>query len=555
MSNEYKSIPAPAMPSRPQDDDDEDIQHPPSPRHDDDALNISGVSNVSGNSQSIYEDDEDPVPSSLADLARSIPTLNSNKRFYPSVDFHHIDSRCTASYYYNNELATLEFLQTNLFTFVVWCMISNLLHWYDATKERVIHTPWFRHWGYRRLFLEALEQALTRLPLPRLFNLVDYTAWINSIHQQSRDVRLPQHLWQTHPSATRWSNPTYHPIRTFWSFSHANNTKAFICGIQDGSTGTTSGGWALQQRFWADFPQNCFNFISHSLDILGFHVLSSYEVRGTNSVVNPSSTGVYTIDYSRIQLARSLHPIIELNESVRTHQIPLTSRAGLAFLVHTNMDQPRNLYEASPSYLSQLTYEHTPLTTLYSPPNTLIPQYVGIPQQPFPCPSTQEPIYNLMPHNLSDRITDLTQQVNDLLHLNHQVENQQNSIDKLRDKMKALTTKENDHYHQLKSYSEAVESKRSTMAGTLIDHGVAIEYTLPNLVASQESYETRYDYLKENVDSLRDRNLGYYDRQLERNQQVGALELAVTRLTNQVASIQDRLNSVPHPDPSLRPDG
>ena len=93
------------------------------------------------------------------------------------------------------------------------------------------------------------------------------------------------------------------------------------------------------------------------------------------------------------------------------------------------------------------------------------------------------------------------------------------------------------------------------MAGTLIDHGVTIEYTVPNLVAAQESYETRYDYLKENVDSLRDRNLGYYDRQLERNQQVGALELDVTRLTNQVASIQDRLNSVPHPDPSLRPDG
>jgi hypothetical protein len=113
----------------------------------------------------------------------------------------------------------------------------------------------------------------------------------------------------------------------------------------------------------------------------------------------------------------------------------------------------------------------------------------------------------------------------------------------------------------LKTYSEAVESKRSTMAGTLIDHGVAIEYTLPNLVASQERYETRYECLKDNVDSLRDRDLDYCDRQLERNRQIDAVELAVTRLTTQVSSIQDRLNPVyhsdpaPRTDPNVRPDG
>ena len=145
-------------------------------------------------------------------------------------------------------------------------MVSNLLCWIPQLPHTFERSTWFHATGFRRLFLEALEQTLSRLPYPRIFNWFNTTDFLEEVIGQSREVKLlADYAWQTHPVPAPYDNRRYLAITTHWGMSHKDYGKAFILGKQDVSESKLPGASEWKYNYWQKLPRKCFKLLQRCL--------------------------------------------------------------------------------------------------------------------------------------------------------------------------------------------------------------------------------------------------------------------------------------------------
>ena len=143
-------------------------------------------SNVSvSNSEHSDSDYSDPIPPAW-------PQATLNLELTPNLylDLLELDRKCDPKFFYNNKHDESLFLTEVLLPFMAMCMVGNFTCWVTQLDYTIVDSTWFADWGFRRLFLEAFESTLTRLPYPRIFNICNSKEWLYELHNQSRNIAL-----------------------------------------------------------------------------------------------------------------------------------------------------------------------------------------------------------------------------------------------------------------------------------------------------------------------------------------------------------------------------
>ena len=153
---------------------------------DEDKTELFNLNDSMASNSSSSAGDESPQPSSSAAGLRDEHLLRDNPidRVNMTTDdgkpitLLDLDRRFRAQHYYNNPSDEFTFLTENFIPFMGMVIVSNLLYWLHQLGEGFETTRWFAHWGWQRIFLEALQQTLCRLPYPRIYNCSNVQDWL-----------------------------------------------------------------------------------------------------------------------------------------------------------------------------------------------------------------------------------------------------------------------------------------------------------------------------------------------------------------------------------------
>ena len=363
-----------------------------------DNLNSSIVS-----ASSLLDDDE-PVPSSQAErIINNNPpppilpnTLNLEVSPGLHMNLKELDKSCNAANFYNNPKDESIFLETILFSYIAMTMVSNLLHWVEQTSPSLVHCQWFRAYGFRRLFMEALEQALSRLPFPRIFNVFDPFQWISAALKQSSKVKLLLYPWLTHPQPNPYSYKQYQPISTYWSMSQREGAFGFIFGAKNNLPPLSKGSSNWLTTYWKTLPLRCLKLVQQSLPGLSFEldIISVFDL--TTHLSTSSLPGYWAVDYSAMVLLPR-DPNYDYHVVVLPITEPLVSLPGLSNLLQDQLVLP------------YIPCDLSPLPTFHLQPNLspFVPPYLhNVIYPPFTSHPGFHPnqTFNLMPTALGDQV-------------------------------------------------------------------------------------------------------------------------------------------------------
>jgi hypothetical protein len=377
------------------------------------ALNTSAASNSSNDSNL----SEVPAPSSSAAgilqerLRNPLPVNRLNLYYSPDapISLTELEHRCRPLHYYNNPTDEYTFLTDTFLPFMGMLMVSNLLYWLPQLGEGFETTFWFTSWGYHRIFLEALEQALSRLPYPRIYNCADVTTWIEDLHSQSKNIALTPYPWAEKAQLSPFAPRTYKPITEHYCIHHRSNIQGFIIGAQDG-TGSQSilGGWRWKFDFFTRLPQYCLNFIQDRLPGFQFN-LPTVAVAGVSNKAysNPSDHGFWSVIYDQVWLEHTQIFDYDFSDVVPEPDV-VHSGCGFSAIDNTAFVLPYQSTGSSLLPTDHLQPGYLPVVTPYSfHPG----YYIDRPVSAVPSPSAS---YSLMPSNIREQLTTLTDKVEGL---------------------------------------------------------------------------------------------------------------------------------------------
>ena len=380
-------------------------------------LNDSIASN-SSNSSSSNSGDESPQPSSSAagirdeirNKAANTVKINMHFKSLKPIELSVLDFKCRAQHYYNNPTDEYTFLNDSFFPFLGMVMVSNLVYWLQQLGHGFESTSWFASWGYQRIFLEALQQALSRLPYPRIYNCANQIDWIQDLHEQSSNIYLMPYPWAERPQLSPFTPNTYKPISEHYCLHHRNRElQGFIIGAQDGTEGRSDGCWFSKYEWWLNLPQRCLEFVQERLPDFQFH-LDELTLHGSatdpDTKFNPTHRGFWSVSYRYLYLS-AVDDLYSFNDKVPE---PSVVHSGLCFssLDLTALVQPYVSTGQSPVPTEHLQPGVYPSLTpfLFNPGYYL--------HRPVSNPSDPLNTYNLMPADLSETLTSLKEEVKEL---------------------------------------------------------------------------------------------------------------------------------------------
>ena len=386
--------------------------------HNNNQLNES-VASYSSCSSSDNSSDEVPAPSSSAAgilqerLNDSLRVDRLNLFYSPNVpiNLNELDHRCRARHYYNNPIDEHIFLTDSFLPFVGMLMVNNLLYWLPQLDAGYETTYWFTLWGFQRIFLEALEQAFTRLPYPRIYNCANIKEWLADLHSQSKNIALTSYPWAEKAQLSPFAPNTYKPITEHYCIHHRRNIEGFIIGAQDGSSSqNVLGGWRWKQHFFSHLPQSCLNFIQDRLPGFKFN-LPTVAVAGvlTNvgSHTNPSFRGFWSVSYDQVWLEHTLHFDFDFSDVVPEPDV-VHSGFGFSAIDNTQFVLPYQSTGSSNPPTDHLQPGYMPIITPYN----FHPGYYS--NHPTPPISSSSSTYHLMPSDLMHQLTTLSARVDEL---------------------------------------------------------------------------------------------------------------------------------------------
>ena len=402
-------------------DDDQNIEEQTDEEHqDNNPLNISAASSSSNISCS--SDNEVPAPSSsAAGILRErrqpsgyIPPdeINLRHRANESYNLQSLNERCSAQHYYNNTSDEQTFLTESFLPFMGLIMTSNIIFWLRQSEPSFVRSTWFRLFGYKRIFLEALEQTMSRLPFPRVYNFLNARQWVQQLHEQSPNCKLLVYPWKERPTFTPFSYSAYKPITEHYGINmNSGSLQGFVIGLQGGVEPNLvepeiRRAWLWKYEFFCDLPLMCLNFVQNRLPGLNFD-LARYEIDEIRSEYNNTGRGYWSVVYDEICIVTSAHADLDSEDDAPQPE-PIYSGSGFSTIDQTFLAAPYR----SPGQ-SSLPTEH--LQPGYCP---LVAPYAFSPGyhlfQPFPVPIDPSVTYSLMPADLRAHITALTDKVDEL---------------------------------------------------------------------------------------------------------------------------------------------
>ena len=348
---------------------------------------------MASNSSSSSAGDESPQPSSSAAGLRDEHLLRDNPidRVNMTTDdgkpitLSDLDRRFRAQHYYNNPADEHTFLTENFIPFMGMVIVSNLLYWLHQVGEGFETTRWFALWGWQRVFLEALQQTLCRLPYPRIYNCSNLHDWIRDLHDQSSNIALVPYPWAERPSPSPFSATTYKPITEHYCFNHRHKSlQGFVIGAQDGTDGVAPGCWMWKYRFFAELPDRMLAYVQTRLPHFDFGG-SSIMVQGVYMTITVLLGIVATVASGLLAMTSftSFMPIIHIILSLTKYLHPEFFLAVLALAPWTkqccfhltsaqnNLLSPLNIYNLECFPLS-LPFTSIPVTIFLALPLTLL---------------------------------------------------------------------------------------------------------------------------------------------------------------------------------------
>ena len=379
----------------------------------DNILNDS-VASQSSSSSNDHSEDEVALPSSSAagilqerrQRSAYIPIDEINYRYSPSESYNlqNLSNRCSAQHYYNNTSDEQTFLTESFLPFLGMIMTSNIIFWLRQSDPTFVRSTWFRLFGFKRVFLEALEQTLSRLPFPRVYNYLDAKQWVDQLHEQSPNCKLLVYPWKERPTFTPFAYSAYKPITEHYGIGpNRGSLQGFIIGLQNVAEPENISAWMWKYNFFLDLPTKCLHFLQQRLPGLNFD-LSRYVLDELRSDYNNTGRGYWSIVYDEVSFVTRAGISPDMEEDAPMPE-PLLSGSGFSTLDQTLLAAPYR----SPGQ-SSLPTEH--LQPGYCPlvaPYTFSPGYHLF--QPFPVPIDPSVTYSLMPSDLRDQVTSLTDQV------------------------------------------------------------------------------------------------------------------------------------------------
>ena len=391
-------------------------------QQDNNQLNISAASS-SSNNNSCGSDNEVPAPSSLAagilrerrQSSGYVPPDEINLRYRPneSYNLQTLNTRCSAQHFYNNVSDEQTFLTESFLPFMGLVMTSNIIFWLRQSDPTFVRSTWFRLFGFKRIFLEALEQTMSRLPFPRVYNFLNARQWVQQLHEQSPNCKLLVYPWKERPTFTPFSYSAYKPITEHYGINMNNGSlQGFVIGLQGGVEPNLvepeiRRRWLWKYEFFCDLPTMCLHFVQNRLPGLNFD-LSRYEIDEIRSEYNNTGRGFWSVVYDEICIVTSAHADLDSEDDAPQPE-PIYSGSGFSTIDQTYLAAP---YQ-SPGQ-SSLPTEH--LQPGYCP---LVAPYAFTTGynlfQPFPVPTDPTVTYSLMPADLRAHISALSDQVDNLL--------------------------------------------------------------------------------------------------------------------------------------------
>ena len=402
-----------------------------------------------------------------------------------------LDRRFRAQHYYNNPLDEYTFLTENFIPFMGMVMVSNILYWLHQLGEGFETTRWFALWGWKRIFLEALQQTLCRLPYPRIYNCSNHLDWLRDLHSQSSNIALVTYPWAETPLLSQFASTTYKPITEHYCFNHRHkDLQGFIIGVQDQTPGNSPGYWQWKYRFYCQLPDKMLAFVQARLPDFNFGG-SSVVVSGPfdhgGTTFNNNYGGFWSVCYDRLYFTDTEDPHRTFSDDV---PCPREVHSGVGF---STLDQTALL----PPYLttgqSPIPTEHLQpgvypsLNPYQFHPGYYLPRSLSNPSDPL--------TYNLMPTNIRTQLSTLT------------------------DKVEGLTMTLQMTEHEVRMAQEDISKLRLALKDTL-DHGIK------DRVHYMESW---FDDYKKTIANLRD--------------DLTASELKVTALERALEDSKDKVKS------------
>ena len=266
----------------------------------------------SSNSSGSSDEEADPSSDVQQQLA---PTTRVNLQYYDDredsdsseIDVAKINTDHDAIHYYNNPRDEAGYLKEIFFDFLILSMVGNLVHWVERTSEDLLISPWFRNFGYRRLFLEAFSITMSRLPFPRVSNIFGSRDWLTALHKRSSDCKLLEFSWLTFLPLRPTSARIYKPITTHWYMSASNGCSGFVLGIKDVEPRSSDGGYFWKRHFFTTLPNTCWQQLPHFLPNLNFggDLIAAVDVE---VVTDSTVQGYWSVDYDNLILQSLVVP-------------------------------------------------------------------------------------------------------------------------------------------------------------------------------------------------------------------------------------------------------
>jgi hypothetical protein len=378
------------------------------------------VLNDSMASNSSNAGDESPQPSSSAAGLRDEHMFRSNPidRVNMITDDNkpivltELDRRFRAQHYYNNPTDEYTFLTENLIPFMGMVTVSNLLYWLHQLGEGFETTRWFAHWGWKRVFLEALQQTLCRLPYPRIYNCSNLHDWLHDLHDQSTNIALVPYPWAERPALTPFSPTTYKPITEHYCFNHRHkDLQGFIIGAQDGTDGNDLGCWQWKYRFFTELPDKVLAYAQARLPDFNFggpKVMTWGILNNNGTTWNSSRRGFWSVCYDKLYFLHE-DPHHTFSDEVPSPRV-VHSGIGFSTLDQTALLPPYLTTGQSPVPTEHLQPGVFPsLTPFHFHPGYYLPR-------PLPNPTDPTSTYSLMPIKTKETLDSLVQDVSNLRH-------------------------------------------------------------------------------------------------------------------------------------------